>query len=114
MNRDQNIVINRGVAWTTSGRLFNLSSDRENTVLVGDKPPDGITSLKRDPFEICTANGDFRLTRSGTNNSFSNGTVSCGCETPLDPTGGKVTKVEPPKLLPSFVVFTMAPFPPPY
>jgi hypothetical protein len=46
VNGDQKVVENRGVARTTSGRLCNLSSYREGSALVGDEPPDGVTSLK--------------------------------------------------------------------
>ena len=71
MKGDQNVVMDCSVAWTTPGRLFNLSSDREQSILVGDKPPDGITSLKWTRWRFCTAIGNFTLTKSGTSNSFS-------------------------------------------
>ena len=47
MEGDKDAVVNYNVAWTASSRLCNLSSDREDTVCVGDQPPDGITSLER-------------------------------------------------------------------
>ena len=46
MKGDEDAVVNYSVAWATSSRLFNLSSDREDTVFVRDKSPNGITSLK--------------------------------------------------------------------
>ena len=55
MEGDEDAVVDRSMAWTTSGRLCNLSSDREDTVLVGDQPPDGITSLKRNTLGILNA-----------------------------------------------------------
>ena len=52
MEGDEDAVVDCSMAWTTSGRLCNLSSDREDSVLVGDQPPDGITSLKRNTLGI--------------------------------------------------------------
>ena len=51
MKGDQNIAMNCSVAWTTPDRLFDLSSDRKDAICVGDKPPDGVTSLKQDLLE---------------------------------------------------------------
>ena len=42
------------------------------------------------------------LTKSGTKSSSSSWIVSCGCETLLEPTIGKVMKVEFPKMDPLF------------
>ena len=47
MEGDKDAVVDYSVAWTASSRLCNLSPDREDTVLVGDEPPNGIASLKR-------------------------------------------------------------------
>ena len=52
MESDEDAVADHSMAWTTSGRLCNLSSDREDSVLVGDQPPDGITSLKINQLRI--------------------------------------------------------------
>jgi len=68
---------------------------------------------KEDHQKLWTRQSHFRLTRSGTNSSFSNWMVWCGCEIPLGPMGGKVMKVESPKADPLFSVRTTTPFPPP-
>ena len=51
MEGDKNVIVDCSVAWTASSRLCDLSSDREDTVFVGDEPPNSITSLERRPSE---------------------------------------------------------------
>ena len=46
MKGDQKAVVDCGMTRATPRRLGNLSSNRENSVLVADEPPDGVTSLK--------------------------------------------------------------------
>ena len=51
MKGDEDAVVDCSVAWTTSSRLCNLSSDREDTIFVRDKSPNGITPLEGRPSE---------------------------------------------------------------
>ena len=55
MKGDEDAVVDCSVAWTTSGRLCNLSSDREDTIFVWDKSPNGITPLEGRPSETSNA-----------------------------------------------------------
>ena len=48
MKGDQDPIVNRSMAWATSVRLFYLSSNREDPVLVRDEPPNGITPLEKE------------------------------------------------------------------
>jgi len=43
---DQKAVVDCSVTRATPRRLCDLSSDREDPVLVANEPPDGIASLK--------------------------------------------------------------------
>lgn len=52
MEGDQDAVVDCSVARTTSGRLWNLSSYREDSVSAGEEPPNGITSLKEELLGI--------------------------------------------------------------
>jgi hypothetical protein len=49
---DNDVAIDCSVAWTTTSKLRNLSPERVDTVIVGDEPPNRVTSLKRTPSEI--------------------------------------------------------------
>jgi len=52
---DEDAVVDYGVTWTTPGRLCNLPYDGEDSVFVGDEPPNGITYPKRDQLRISNA-----------------------------------------------------------
>lgn len=54
MKGDQGAVVDCNVTWTTASGLCNLSSDREDSILVGDESPNGITSLKEKLLVIWT------------------------------------------------------------
>lgn len=47
MKGDQGVVVNRSVAWASSGRLCNLPSYYEGSVFVVNEPPYSITSLEK-------------------------------------------------------------------
>ncbi len=46
MKGDQKAVVDCSVTRATPRRLCDLSSDREDSVLVANEPPNGIASLK--------------------------------------------------------------------
>lgn len=50
MESDQNVFVNRGMAWTASGELLDLSSYREGSIF-GNEPPYSITSLEKGSVE---------------------------------------------------------------
>jgi len=52
MKGDKDIVFDCSVAWATSSRLCDLPSNREDSVLVGNEPPNGVTSLERKSLKI--------------------------------------------------------------
>jgi len=87
-------------------RLHNLPSDREDRVFVGDEPPNGVTSLRKNNLKHVI------LARSGINSLFSSWMAWRGRETPLEPTGGGVAGAGLPEVGPSFSVRATIPFPP--
>ena len=73
MKGDQDVSVDSSVAWATPRRLRDLSPNREDSVLIGNEPPNGIASLKTETIgDWRHVKGRFILTRSGTNSSSLN------------------------------------------